>query len=110
MGLLLFALIAIFISTFLLLFKPFVDEIGTVYQIIKSFFTPRINLKKKYGPWAIVTGCTEGIGKSMSFELAKRGLNVVLIGRNQVKLEKVSAEIESTTQAKTKIIFQIHGI
>lgn len=89
---------------FLLLFKPFVNELRTVYQIVQSFFAPKINFKEKFGPWAIVTGCTDGIGKSISFELAKRGLNIVLISRSSSKLEKVATEIESTTTAKTKVI------
>lgn len=42
---------------------------------------------------AIVTGATDGIGKAMAFELARKGLNVLLISRTQSKLNDVKEEI-----------------
>lgn len=47
---------------------------------------------EKYGKgsWAIVTGCTEGIGKAFCFVLADLGFNLVLISRNEKKLEALS--------------------
>ncbi|EFX74260.1 hypothetical protein DAPPUDRAFT_226844 [Daphnia pulex] len=49
----------------------------------------------KCGPWAVVTGATDGIGKSYARLLAAEGLNVVLISRTPAKLEKVANEIKS---------------
>lgn len=49
----------------------------------------------KCGPWAVVTGATDGIGKSYARLLAAEGLNVVLISRTQAKLDKVASEIKS---------------
>uniref|UniRef100_A0A8D2DCD2 Very-long-chain 3-oxoacyl-CoA reductase n=1 Tax=Sciurus vulgaris TaxID=55149 RepID=A0A8D2DCD2_SCIVU len=45
------------------------------------------------GEWAVVTGSTDGIGKSYAEELANRGMKVVLISRSQDKLNQVSSEI-----------------
>nr|KAF6465474.1 hydroxysteroid 17-beta dehydrogenase 12 [Rousettus aegyptiacus] len=45
------------------------------------------------GEWAVVTGSTDGIGKSYANELAKRGMKIVLISRSQDKLNQVSSEI-----------------
>uniref|UniRef100_A0A8D0TYR5 Very-long-chain 3-oxoacyl-CoA reductase n=1 Tax=Sus scrofa TaxID=9823 RepID=A0A8D0TYR5_PIG len=45
------------------------------------------------GEWAVVTGGTDGIGKSYAEELAKRGMKIVLISRSQDKLDQVSSEI-----------------
>ncbi|XP_069623543.1 very-long-chain 3-oxoacyl-CoA reductase-like [Ranitomeya imitator] len=59
---------------------------------------------KKYGRWAVVTGATYGIGKSYALELARRGLDVILISRSMEKLQKVASEIENETGRKTKII------
>jgi len=46
-----------------------------------------------YFIFAVVTGSTDGIGKEYAKELAKRGLNIVLISRNINKLEKIASEI-----------------
>ncbi|KAI1851115.1 hypothetical protein JX265_002839 [Neoarthrinium moseri] len=49
--------------------------------------------------WALVTGATAGIGKALADELAAAGFNVVLHGRNTVKLDHVKAELEKSHPA-----------
>ncbi|KAK1597055.1 short chain dehydrogenase [Colletotrichum navitas] len=39
--------------------------------------------------WALVTGASDGIGKGLADELARRGFNVILHGRNEAKLGDV---------------------
>lgn len=62
---------------------------------------------RDYGSWAIVTGATDGIGKALAFELASKGLNLVLVGRNPSKLEATSRELRdrfgATTEVKTVV-------
>lgn len=53
----------------------------------------------KYGKWAVVTGATDGIGKAIAFELAKKGCSLLLISRTQSKLDKVKAEIKEINGA-----------
>ena len=43
----------------------------------------------------MITGASEGIGKTFAMELAKRKFNVVVMSRTQSKLEEVKKEIES---------------
>ena len=45
--------------------------------------------------WALVTGSSSGIGKSLAFELADHGFNIVLHGRNPRKLEVVRDELRT---------------
>ncbi|XP_077605639.1 17-beta-hydroxysteroid dehydrogenase type 3 [Crocuta crocuta] len=59
---------------------------------------------KSMGQWAVITGAGDGIGKAYSFELARQGLNVVLISRTLKKLQATAAEIECTTGSSVKII------
>nr|BAI44050.1 17beta-hydroxysteroid dehydrogenase type 3 [Ursus thibetanus] len=59
---------------------------------------------KSMGQWAVITGAGDGIGKAYSFELARQGLNVVLISRTLNKLQAMAAEIECTTGSSVKII------
>merc|ERR1712216_957110 len=52
---------------------------------------PTQNLKKKYdAEWALVTGSSSGIGKSIAFSLAKQGLNVVLVALQEPLLDETS--------------------
>lgn len=59
---------------------------------------------KKLGDWALVTGGTDGIGKGFCMELAKKGLNIVLVSRTKAKLEAVAQEIQEKYKVKTKTI------
>ncbi|XP_052317743.1 17-beta-hydroxysteroid dehydrogenase type 3 isoform X1 [Oncorhynchus keta] len=62
-----------------------------------SFFT-------SMGEWAVVTGGSDGIGKAYAFELAGRGLNVVILSRTKDKLDRVALEIGETTGQKVKVV------
>ena len=42
----------------------------------------------------MVTGCTRGIGLCYAHELAKRGMNLILIGRNSSKLKEIASDIQ----------------
>ncbi|KAE8620461.1 hypothetical protein XENTR_v10010263 [Xenopus tropicalis] len=59
---------------------------------------------RQYGTWAVVTGATDGIGKSYAEELARRGFDIVLISRSPEKLQRVAEGIEQKSGRKTKII------
>jgi 17beta-estradiol 17-dehydrogenase / very-long-chain 3-oxoacyl-CoA reductase len=71
-----------------------------------NFLRPAKNLKK-YGSWALVTGPTDGIGKGFAFQLARKGINLILVGRNPDKLKDVSDSIQAKygkTQIKTVVV------
>ncbi|XP_004846142.1 testosterone 17-beta-dehydrogenase 3 [Heterocephalus glaber] len=62
------------------------------------------SLLPSMGQWAVITGAGDGIGKAYSFELARQGLNVILISRTLEKLQTIATEIEKTTGRNVKII------
>jgi short-subunit dehydrogenase len=49
----------------------------------------------KYGPWALVTGGSDGIGLAFARQLAEAGVNLILVGRNADKLRAAAAEVEA---------------
>uniref|UniRef100_A0A3B3ZFP7 Uncharacterized protein n=1 Tax=Periophthalmus magnuspinnatus TaxID=409849 RepID=A0A3B3ZFP7_9GOBI len=56
-----------------------------------------------YGQWAVVTGATSGIGKAYAMELARRGLDIVLVSRSEDKLQ--TAEIYGRKTCTIRVDF-----
>lgn len=71
---------------------------------IPSSLRRPMDLRRRYGAWAVVTGPTSGIGRSMALELARRGLNVVLVGRDPDKLLDISDAITKAHAVQTKTV------
>ena len=56
----------------------------------------------RYGPWAVIPGGSEGIGASIACDLARCGINSVLIARKPGPLEEVAAQVrELGAEART---------
>jgi uncharacterized protein len=49
--------------------------------------------KDKFGPWALVTGASSGIGAEFARQLAAGGLNVVLVARRLALLEELGNQL-----------------
>ncbi|HEY5002184.1 MAG TPA: SDR family NAD(P)-dependent oxidoreductase [Ktedonobacteraceae bacterium] len=52
--------------------------------------------KNTFGPWAVVTGASSGIGKEFAQQLAASGLNLVLVARRLSALEALGSELART--------------
>lgn len=59
------------------------------------------DLAKRYGKWALVTGCTSGIGEAFVRELAQRGLNIILVSRDSTKLESLAQDLRKSYGVET---------
>ncbi len=57
---------------------------------------PNSDFVSKYGPWALVTGASGGIGREIATLLASNGCNVVLVARRTEELTKLSEELRSS--------------
>jgi len=49
--------------------------------------------QRKYGPWAVVAGASEGLGAAYAEALARRGLNLVLVARRPDVLRELAAHL-----------------
>jgi len=59
---------------------------------------------KKYGPWAVVTGCAMGIGASFVEQLAARGLNLVLVDNQAEPVAEQAGRLRSRVDVRECIV------
>lgn len=62
------------------------------------------NFKKQYGPWALITGASSGIGRAISEQVAQQGLNIVAVARNQDNLDTLKEALEAQYDITVKTI------
>ena len=60
--------------------------------------------KKRFGPWALVTGASSGIGKEFARQIAASGIHVALVGRREDLLRTVGAECTRASGVQHRII------
>jgi len=60
--------------------------------------------RKRFGPWALVTGASSGIGKEFARQIAASGIHVALVGRREPLLRTVGAECTEASGVQHRII------
>ncbi len=59
---------------------------------------------RRYGPWAVVTGASEGIGREFAIDLARRGLHLVLVARREALLHTLASELSRCHGIECRVI------
>ena len=62
------------------------------------------SFRERYGPWAVVAGAGEGLGAAFAIDLARRGMNVVLIARRKHHIEGVARELQATYEVEARCL------
>jgi len=65
--------------------------LGTLKLVNRLALRREDNLYQKYGgdgSWVLVTGGTDGIGLAICKAMAQRGFNVVMMGRDEKKINQ----------------------
>ena len=63
----------------------------------------------KYFDFPVVTGCSKGIGLTYAHELAKKGMNLVLIARKANLLNEIGNDIKGLYGVKVHVIVADFG-
>ena len=73
--------------------KIVIEELLDIKNIILSLFSNKDLSTYGIKSWALVTACTDGIGQGFAVILAKKGFNIIQVGRNPDKLNATANEL-----------------
>src|SRR5882757_2142574 len=60
--------------------------------------------KERFGPWALVTGASSGIGKEFARQIAASGINIVLVARREALLKEVGVELSKRYGVEHRVV------
>jgi len=60
--------------------------------------------KKRFGPWALVTGASSGIGREFARQIAASGINVVLVARRDALLTELGRAISQEFDVQYRVL------
>jgi hypothetical protein len=60
--------------------------------------------KTQFGPWAVITGASSGIGREFARQIAASGIDLVLVARRETLLNEIGAELTIEFRVKHRVI------
>jgi uncharacterized protein len=81
-----------------LIMTPSIERRGDETIMNKTDFIDR------YGPVALVTGASSGIGRSFAHVLAAKGLDLVVVARRKQRLEELAARIKTSHGVRVTVL------
>lgn len=65
---------------------------------------PTSAFQNRYGPYAVVTGASDGIGRAIALRLSEAGLGLVLVARRKSILEDLALDVEKRSGIPARVI------
>ena len=62
------------------------------------------HFQARYGPWAVVTGASDGIGRETALRLAESGIQVVLVARREAVLRELASALSERFGVETHVV------
>ena len=58
----------------------------------------------RFGPWAVITGASSGIGEAFARQLAAKGIHLALVARRDDRLRKLADDLQARHSINTRIV------
>ncbi|MCW5923551.1 MAG: SDR family NAD(P)-dependent oxidoreductase [Saprospiraceae bacterium] len=71
---------------------------------MKLSASEKTRLKKRYGPWAVVTGASSGIGLEIAGQLASAGIHLLLHARREETLRAIAHDFHRKHGIQTRLV------
>jgi short-subunit dehydrogenase len=62
------------------------------------------NFVERFGPWALVTGASSGMGEAFARRLAELGLNLALVARREDRLRKLADDLQKQHSVNIRVV------
>jgi len=86
----------------LVVLKKLFSVVQKVVFLLRCYVFSSITDFKKFGKWIVITGATDGIGKNIAIQLAKHGYPLILLSKDQEKLQIFSNELRNQYKVEVK--------
>jgi uncharacterized protein len=60
--------------------------------------------KTQFGPWALITGASSGLGREFARQIAASGIHLVLVARRETLLHEIGAELTKEFRVEHRVI------